>query len=69
MNEQNIVQIGEFPQLDLETTSTNKQLTKKIRQLVLEGKYPPETRKEEEMVRAFKASRLSITKFLKKNYG
>jgi len=69
VNEPKIEQIGEFPQLDFETTSTNKQLTKKIRQRVLAGKYPPETRKEEEMVRAFKASRLSITKFLKKNYG
>jgi hypothetical protein len=68
MNEPKIEQIGEFPYLSWETTSTNKHFTKKIRQRVLEGAYPAETRKEEDMIRAFKASRLSIAKFLKKNY-
>tara|TARA_R110000751_G_scaffold82579_2_gene166163 strand:- start:270 stop:479 length:210 start_codon:yes stop_codon:yes gene_type:complete len=68
MNEPKIEQIGEFPHLSWETTSTNKHFTKKIRQRVLEGKYPAETRKEEEMVRDFKSSNLSIAEFIKKNY-
>jgi hypothetical protein len=68
MNEPKIAQIGEYPNFDWETTSVNKKFTKKIRQRVLEGKYPAENRKEEDMIRAFKASRLSIAGFLKKAY-
>jgi hypothetical protein len=68
MNEPKISQIGEYPNFEMETTSINKKITKKIRQKVLEGRYPAENRKEEDMVRAFKASRLSIARFLKKTY-
>jgi hypothetical protein len=68
MNEPKISQIGDYPNFNLETSSINKKFTKKIRQRVLEGKYPAENRKEEDMIRAFKSSRLSIAKFLKKTY-
>ena len=73
MNEPKIQQIGEPPQIDFESTSVNKQITKKIRENVLLGKWPAESKLEEELIREYRSAksaarkegkRLSVKKFL-----
>lgn len=73
MNEPKIQQIGEPPKIDFETSSVNKQLTRKIRENVLLGKWPAESRLEEELKRDYirakkearkKGKRLSAKQFL-----
>jgi len=66
MNEPSIGQIGELPRVDLDLGSTGKQLTRKIREHVLKGDWPAQDRNEEQMVRDFKASKLTVGKFLAK---
>jgi hypothetical protein len=73
MNEPKIQQIGEPPRVDFETTSLNKQLTRKIRENILLGKWPAESRLEEDLIREYRARKaaarkegqtLSVKKFL-----
>jgi len=73
MNEPKIEQVGEPPMIDFESTSVNKQLTRKIRENVLLGKWPAESRLEEELIREYRARKaaarkegetLSVKKFL-----
>jgi len=73
MNEPKIQQIGEPPKIDFESPLVNKQLTKKIRENVLLGKWPAESRLEEDLIREYRAEksaarkegkRLSVKKFL-----
>ena len=57
-------QVGEPPKYDLDLGTTKKQITRKIRENVLKGRWEPADRLEEQMIREFKASRLGIKKFL-----
>jgi hypothetical protein len=66
MNEPSIGQIGELPRVDLDLGSTGKQFTRKIRENVLKGNWPAQDRNEEQMVRDFKASKLTVGNFLAK---
>jgi hypothetical protein len=73
VNEPKIQQIGEPPQMDFESTSVNKHLTTKIREKVLSGKWPAESKLEEQLIRDYRAAKamarknggtLSVRKFL-----
>jgi len=59
---------GELPKVDMDLGTTNSHLTRIIRQRVLEGKYPPDSKQEIAMVRDFKVSKMTVTKFLKRFY-
>jgi len=59
---------GEPPKVDLDLGVENKSMGRRIRQRILEGEYSPDSRAEIEMLRAFKESSLSVSKFMKKFY-
>ena len=46
-----------------------KHLSNKIREKVLSGKWPAETAAEFQMLKDFRASKMSVKKFLKKNWN
>tara|TARA_R110000765_G_scaffold75504_1_gene148020 strand:- start:28 stop:243 length:216 start_codon:yes stop_codon:yes gene_type:complete len=58
--------VGEWPLYDFETKPTNAKLTKGIRRKVLGGEWPAENRREDQMIRDFKASGLSVDEYLKR---
>jgi len=68
MNSDFSVPQGEFPKVDMDLGVTNRHLARKIRRLVLEGKYPPDSVKEITMLRDFKASKMTVVKFLQRFY-
>lgn len=53
-----------MPNLEFDGRNTSKQLSKMIKLRVLQGIFPPEGRREEEMLRDFRQSKLSIKKFM-----
>jgi hypothetical protein len=55
---------GELPNLCFDGKNTSKHLSDRINLRVLQGAYPPENRREEDMIRDFRASGLTIEKFL-----
>tara|TARA_B100000745_G_scaffold8561_1_gene6875 strand:+ start:410 stop:556 length:147 start_codon:yes stop_codon:yes gene_type:complete len=46
-----------------------KQLSNKIREKVLSGKWPAETAAEYQMLKDFRASKMSVKKFLKEKWN
>ena len=64
MNDIQIQQMGSPPNFDIDLGTTSKQLTRKIRERVLRGEWPAQDRKEDQMIRDFKASGLTVKKFL-----
>tara|TARA_Y100000758_G_scaffold239344_1_gene175417 strand:- start:75 stop:221 length:147 start_codon:yes stop_codon:yes gene_type:complete len=46
-----------------------KQLSNKIREKVLSGKWPAETAAESQMLKDFRASKMSVKKFLKEKWN
>ena len=66
MNSDFSIPQGELPKVDIDLGITNRHLTHRIRQRVLEGKYPPDTKQEVDMLRDFKASKMTVGKFMKK---
>ena len=57
---------GEWPLYDLDTSTTSDKLTKGIRRKVLNGEWPSQNRREDQMIRDLKASGLSVGEFLKR---
>jgi hypothetical protein len=68
MNADFSVPQGEPPRVDIDLGTTSKQMTHRIRQRVLEGKYPPDSKLEVAMLRDFKESKMTVAKFLKRFY-
>ena len=65
MNLHDIDQIGDWPKYDKDLGTCNEKLAHGIRKQVLLGNFPPLDHREESMIRDFKASKLSVAKFLK----
>jgi len=63
MNEYTTAVAGEFPPVDQDLGTLNRQFSKKILEHVLAGKWPAEPH-EDSIVREFKASGLSVKKFM-----
>lgn len=57
-------ELGELPDMSFDGKNTSKHLSDRINLRILQGAYPPENRREEEMIRDFRASGLTIEKFL-----
>jgi len=68
MNDKQIEQLGEFPHYDNDIGATNRQFTRKIRERVLSGDYPADSLKETQMLRDFKASKLTIAEYVAHAY-
>ncbi len=63
MNEYSGPAAGEFPPVDQDLGTVGRQFSKKILEHVLKGEWPAEPH-EEAIVREFKASGLSVKKFM-----
>ena len=66
MNSDFSIPQGELPKVDIDLGVTNRHLTRKIRQRVLEGTFPPDSVQEIAMLRDFKESKMTVAKFMKK---
>jgi hypothetical protein len=58
--------LGEYPNLDFDVAATNRKMTKNIILRVLTGEWPATTPWESKMLREYRASGKSLTKFMKR---
>ena len=68
MNEKAIEKLGEFPHYDNDLGVCGKQIGSRIRHLILQGKFPPESLAEVNMIRNFKLSKLTVDEYLAITY-
>jgi hypothetical protein len=64
MNEIQVEQQGEPPHYDNDLGVDGKKMGSRIRHLVLQGKFPPESLAEVNMIRNFKLSKLTVDEYL-----
>tara|TARA_R110000851_G_scaffold8464_8_gene32551 strand:- start:4995 stop:5210 length:216 start_codon:yes stop_codon:yes gene_type:complete len=60
------ISIGEFPNMDFDVANTNRLMTKNIILRVLRGEWSATTPWESKMLREYRASGQSLTKFMKR---
>ena len=64
MNEIQVEQQGEPPHYDNDLGLDGKKMSSRIRQLILQGQFPPESVAEINMIRNFKLSKLTVDEYL-----
>ena len=65
MKANEVEQVGDWPSYDKDLGLDGAKLAHGIRKKILLGTFAPMDNREEEMLRDFKASKLSVAKFLK----